>query len=327
MKQARLLTILALLVALAGLVAAPQPAQAQEVGVTPPYGGPGTEFAFFADGFEPNRRVAYWVNFPDGTIDADQDLYAVSANNDGRADWMWEAPDNAQPGGYLMVAEGQEGTTRTIPFEIRASEGTPAAAPPAEADVNVNPTFGPPGTEFDFFAEGFEPNRRVAYWVNFPDGTIDSDESLYAVSANNDGRADWSWEAPGNAPAGQYTMVARGQNDVEHVIPFEVRAGSGTPGAEPPAGTNAEVTPNVGSPGTEFAFFAEGFEGNRRVAYWVNLPDGTIDSDESLYAVSANRDGRADWTWEAPGDAPAGQYTMVARGQNGLEHVIPFEVR
>lgn len=119
MKQARLLTILALLVALAGLVAAPQPAQAQEVGVTPPYGGPGTEFAFFADGFEPNRRVAYWVNFPDGTIDSDESLYAVSANRDGRADWTWEAPGDAPAGQYTMVARGQNGLEHVIPFEVR----------------------------------------------------------------------------------------------------------------------------------------------------------------------------------------------------------------
>jgi 5-hydroxyisourate hydrolase-like protein (transthyretin family) len=318
--------ILTLVLVVASGALAPRAVQAQGTNVVPPVGEPGTEFAFSAEGFEPNRRVAFWVNLPDGSIDANDALYAVSANDDGRADWTWTAPDDAQIGFYEMVAQGQEGTVRTTTFEVTTGV-VPGEAPPTAADTGVTPDVGPPGTEFAFFANGFRPERRVAFWVNYPDGSIDANEALYAVSANDDGRADWTWTAPDDAPVGQYEMVARGENRVEQVIPFTVGDTAETPTETAPPDAESSVVPSVGAPGTEFAFFAEDFEPNRRVAFWVNLPDGSIDADEALYAVSANRDGRADWTWTAPDDAQPGRYEMVARGQEGTQHVIPFEVR
>jgi 5-hydroxyisourate hydrolase-like protein (transthyretin family) len=308
---------------LVGSIAGPRVAQAQESGVDPDVGRPGTTFDFFADGFDENDRVSYWVNMPNGEIDSDDALYNTSANSDGRADWSWTAPDDAMLGQYLMVAEGSEGVQQAIPFEVAPTEaGAPA---PPDATRGVDPDVGRPGTTFDFFADGFAGDLRVSYWVNMPNGEIDSDDALYNTSANRDGRADWSWTAPGDAMLGQYTMVAEGSEGVQQVIPFEVAPTEA--GAPAPPDAEKGVDPDVGSPGTTFDFFADGFAGDLRVSYWVNMPNGEIDSDDALYNTSANRDGRADWSWTAPDDAMPGQYTMVAEGSEGVQQVIPFEVR
>lgn len=86
------------------------------------------------------------------------------------------------------------------------------------------------------------------------------------------------------------------------------------------------VAPPAGLPGTEFSFYAMDFDGNEKVAYWFNAPDGQIYGNEEEYVVYAYRD-RADWTWQSPADAPMGYWTAVARGMtSGMERVITFYV-
>lgn len=217
----RLLGILSLLLALLLPGLTPAPALAQASNVEPKVGQPGTTFAFFARGFDDNEYVGYWVNAPDGTVVGDIG-FAVDANEDGRADWNWTSPQNASSGRYVMNARGGDsGWEVQISFEI-TSDIPPASDGDAQ-DANAEPKVGQAGTTFAFFARGFIAGERVAYWVNRPDGTVDG-ASDYAVFANNNGRADWSWQAPGDAPPGFYTMVAQGTTSGrQHVLPFELR--------------------------------------------------------------------------------------------------------
>ncbi|NJP05521.1 MAG: hypothetical protein HC837_07825 [Chloroflexaceae bacterium] len=216
-----------------------------------------------------------------------------------------------------------------------------------EPDANVEPKVGTPGTWFDFYGTGFDDNERVSFWANGPDGRIDSNDSRYAVVTNEDGRADWRWRAPGDAAPGTWAIVAFG-NDSDHEVvltvqitrpgeappseapqpPEETPMPAETPGETPPADADANVEPKEGSPGTEFAFFATGFEGGEWVGYWANGPDGRVDSEDNAYAVFANDDGRADWNWRAPEDAAAGAWQVVARGrESGVEHVFFVTIR
>ncbi|HET8647479.1 MAG TPA: hypothetical protein VFO85_18420, partial [Vicinamibacteria bacterium] len=61
-------------------------------------------------------------------------------------------------------------------------------------------------------------------------------------------------------------------------------------------------------------------------AFWVNRPDGTV------AAVAPERleqqRGRADFSWQAPEDAPRGRWEMVVAGrESGVQNVIPFAIR
>lgn len=88
------------------------------------------------------------------------------------------------------------------------------------------------------------------------------------------------------------------------------------------------VEPNVGAPGTRFAFVAFGFNANEGIGVWANTPGGTAIAITPEELGTANGDGRADWYWTAPGDAQTGNWTMVARGiDSRVERVISFEIR
>ncbi len=216
--------IVTALVALIALTAVPRAVTAQaDAAVIPPVGGPGTEFAFFATDFEDGEKVGYWLNAPDGAIVATNE--ETFANDDGRADWMWDSPDNAMLGTWEMVAEGEDsGTIWVIPFEVES--GLPESGAPApritNGDYAVEPLAGPPGTEFEFFANGFESNEDVGFWLNAPDGSIvDINQK---DNTTEGGRVDWSWDSPSDAMRGNWEMVARGvDSNLEQVIPFEIR--------------------------------------------------------------------------------------------------------
>ena len=203
-------------------------------------------------------------------------------------------------------------------------------------DQGVVPSAGRPSTAFSFFATGFGDDERVAYWFNAPDGRIYAHDYRYRTYAYR-GRADWKWRSPDGATPGRWTAVAEGlDSEVQRVVHFEILP----PEQAPPDNTTlptpsddvnnqegVDVRPNVGHPGTRFAFYATDFNDDERVAYWFNAPDGRIYAHDRKYAVFAYR-GRADWRWTSPADAPPGMWTAVAKGdESGVERVILFEIR
>jgi hypothetical protein len=323
-KIVRLSGMFILLFALMGLVVAPSATMAQNSNVEPNVGVPGTVFDFYAEGFDDEEYVGYWVNGP-GIMYTDVG-YAVDANDDGRADWSWKAPADAPTGDYTMVAQGGDtGYQVLIPFQLIPHSQGPGVAPEEGTSYRVDPEIGRPGDEFSFYAEGFEDEERVGYWLNGPQGIISSPG--YWTDADNDGEIDWDWRAPSTAASGYYEMVARGETSrVEVVIPFQVLLPSEQTGVQPGEEAAAWVDPTVGSPGTEFIFYAEGFEDEERVGYWLNGPQGIISSPG--YWTDADDDGEAEWEWRANSTMMPGYYEMVARGEeSAVQHVIPFEIR
>ncbi len=232
MSGVRLSSWLVTVLLLLGFVAVPSIASAQEANVEPNVGPSGTEFAFFATGFDENEQVGVWVNNPDGSvseiIDDDGDVFVIFANDEGRADWFitFTGPD----GFYGMVARGvNSGYEIVIPFQLSSGADAPVPQPPSPdvLDANVEPNAGPAGTEFAFFAEGFEPGEQVGVWINAPDGSIlsvfDENGDVLSLFANEDGRVDWSVTSPSEAPPGFYSMVATGLDSGNEVaIPFEI---------------------------------------------------------------------------------------------------------
>lgn len=108
------------------------------------------------------------------------------------------------------------------------------------------------------------------------------------------------------------------------------------------------VTPTDGVPGVRFTFVAPGFIGavpdedagensGEQIAYWLNLPDGTVISaerhegkgaeDDTMRPMLARANGYGEVTvrWSSPDTAMVGRYSLVMRGlESDFEVVLPF---
>jgi hypothetical protein len=102
-------------------------------------------------------------------------------------------------------------------------------------------------------------------------------------------------------------------------IPFDIFLD--TSGQRPVAG----VSPHVGTIGTTFTFFAEGWPEGDPVDYWVMAPGQR--EPFALGKIYGDPDDleRTTWKWEVPADAWEGTWTMNARGlYSELAFTIPF---
>lgn len=310
-----------------------------EKAVEPAAGVPGSTFRFFATGYGFQARVVFWATDPNGVIYGDP-ANLVNANNDGRADWEWVAPIEATFGTWTMVAQELrdedeliEDRVQMIEFAIIPIEEAGGVQPPADIDApdsatrNVQPVVGTPGAEFSFFADGFERRERVGFWFNAPDGTIYSDDRQFVTRASEDGRADWSWATPIDAPIGIWQAVALGRDSgIQRVIFFEIVPITAVPPGEDGGSADRGVSPAVAQPSETVAFFADGFAAREKVSFWA------IDPNERIYGengnkVNANAAGRADWFWRVASDAVPGEWQMVAFGnRTEVTKIIRFQV-
>ncbi len=216
---------------------------------------------------------------------------------------------------------------------------TPTNAQQERPKTGVQPTTGPAGTLFAFYATGFQGEEPLVYWFNTPDGSVQGDPANYTLYSYR-GRADWIWRAPDQATPGIWQAVIQSNRDdginTQRIITFEITGSAKTVVGEPvpdtvivppdehPAG--AAVTPAEGPPGTRFSFFATDFAPHEQVSYWFNAPNGVIYGDPYSY-VTHSFDGRADWRWTSPGDAQLGVWTAVALGKKtGISRVIEFRI-
>jgi hypothetical protein len=86
------------------------------------------------------------------------------------------------------------------------------------------------------------------------------------------------------------------------------------------------VSPHGGGPGQRFDFYATGFRSGERVGIWATAPDGSVPS-QGARQVTANKDGRADWNWRAPGSAMAGVWLIAAKGtSSGALRTLRVEI-
>jgi hypothetical protein len=114
---------------------------AEPYSVTPAAATPGASFRFVVNGFlgDPKdgdddksnnaEKVTFWINTPDGqTIkalragaDKDDDQASVEqASRSGQVELTWDAPANAIPGTYTLVAHGLESEReQVVTFTIR----------------------------------------------------------------------------------------------------------------------------------------------------------------------------------------------------------------
>ncbi len=328
------------------------------VAVDPPADNPGGYFSFYATGFASREQVVYVAVDALGR-EIDDGYHTTISNPEGRADWTWQTPYNAVHGVWVMVAKGDEsGTEQRIYFEIRdmptsnttvdttddsqAATSSESNTVQNASDVAVEPAASNSGARFSFYAHGFLRRETVRFWATDPGGKTYEDGE-YEVTANVDGRADWSWKTPQDAMPGVWNMVARGKKSFrEKVVHFQVLSNeeiasqavpvtvhSISPQAQtvnvPENATDVSVNPTSGQPGSSFDFFARGFKRLEQIRYWVFSPDGQVAEGTSRVVSSAHM--HATWAWQAPADAPHGTWTMVGKGtKSHIEKVIYFQV-
>ena len=197
-----------------------------------------------------------------------------------------------------------------------------AAPRGAAAAAGVSPTTVRPGERINLSADGFIPGERIDFWVTGPDGL--SRPRFPAVQADRAGAVVWSWDVPADAPAGQWTAVARGvRSNLQMPVGFTVVG---------PAALSREVsaTPAAAGPGTTFRFTVSGLTAGEPYAPWVRGPDGRdrdIGPDGAFTRVTVGADGRLSWEWTAPADAIPGQWRALARGEASFIIVeVPFTI-
>ncbi len=299
--------------------AAQQCHETYDTAVNPSEGAPGTEFDFFARGFRAYERVVFWIMSPGGFM---QQVGDFGTNTYGRVDWSWEAPPNAMPGTWVLIARGDVShIEHTICFKICPCTTYPEKASPIDMyDYAVNPEQGPPGTEFWLFMSNFIEGEPVTYQLIDPYGQVYlSGES----HANQYGRADWRWKSPVGARTGVWTWVARGgwvarnsAGGLDRTLSFVI--------TEPTY--ESAVFPSEGIPGTKVAFFATGFKRREPVDYWFIGPDGhkyVFDKQ----STRANPHGRTDWEWETSPGVAIGVWKTVAKGRDsGIERVLTLTI-
>jgi 5-hydroxyisourate hydrolase-like protein (transthyretin family) len=219
---------------------------------------------------------------------------------------------------------------------------------------SVTPAVGLAGSRLAFVATGFqgssqdadEQNSRgeqAAYWINAPDGSVISVETLtqrdgeghatrpLIATANTDGRVSLSWTAPKSLAPGAYSLVIHGlASQHEARIGFTIAPG----GSQTVMQTT--VAPSAAPAGSSLRFAATGF-GEEKVAYWINTPSGEVISTQTRTKKEneqkastqplqdlANDDGEVTLFWTAPTGLAPGAYSLVIHGLDSQHEVRLF---
>jgi hypothetical protein len=205
------------------------------------------------------------------------------------------------------------------------------------------------GSALTVNGSGYGADERISFWINAPDGTTISPNSLgqtnshvtgnviplnTMVTTDDNGAFTYDLNTTG-LPAGNYSLVAHGlSTSKENVVDFTV---SGNPA--PPLAAPNGTTLSAGSMLTvNGAFFAP----NETVGFWINVPSGMTISNDSLgqtnttvvgtvipLGATAGADANGNFTFNLDTTGlPAGNYSLVAHGLNSkIDGVISFTIQ
>ena len=181
--------------------------------VNPQYGGFDTTFAFTATGFLPNEKLDFSIVQPDKTVFSNPD--PLTANSKGQFSETFQGGDvvdfssgdpsdpNLGLGVYAFNFTGESSKhLATIYFQLIAlpprTPTTPYSkdnAVPDSLNAQVNPRYGPRGTDFVAVLNPFNEKdlafERAAIWVTSPEGAVQPvsgvtalDETPYGIAVD-----------------------------------------------------------------------------------------------------------------------------------------------
>lgn len=310
-------------------------------------------------GFAAGEPVSLWINVPDGTTIAQDSLGQTNtaiegtviplhtpASADAYGAFTYSLDTSGLPSGnYSLVADGQtSGVT-----EVSALTITGPAVSPAPPTVAGESTLAA-GTMFNVQGAGYTADEPVSLWVNIPNGTTISSNSLGQTDTTIDGSvipvdamatADaygaftYSLNTAG-LPSGDYSLVAHGlTSGVEMVFKFTVN------GAVSATHLAASGNTTVAA-GTTLTFQGTAYQADEPVGLWINIPNGTTISNNSLgqtdttidgsvipvdAMATADDNGAFTYTLNTAG-LPSGTYSLVAQGLNStIDGVVTFTIQ
>jgi 3D (Asp-Asp-Asp) domain-containing protein len=210
----------------------------------------------------------------------------------------------------------------------------------------------PAGTILSIDGSSYQADEPVGLWVNVPDGTIVSNDSLgqtdtyvdgtviplnKMASTDDYGAFAYALDTSG-LPNGNYSVVAHGlDSDVEAVLSFTID------GSMPAIDRlKAESDTSAVAAGTVLTIRGASYQADEPVGLWINIPDGTVISNDSLGQTDTQIDGTviplnamafADDTGEFTyslntSGLPSGNYSLVAHGLNSnMDNVLTFTIK
>jgi hypothetical protein len=190
------------------------PAGAQATATATATGTPGV-FQLAGQGFGGDEVVAVWLTGPSQQVVA---MGYQEADGDGMVSFQMLMRRHFQPGRWAITMHGLDGGVQAI-----TSFDLPFRGP--DVTVNVSQASGPIGTTFAFSSTGFQANEAVSYWLTGPDGrAVEGD----IVSANADGRVDFSITPAADTATGRWWVSAYGEeSDRLGVVSFTLGEATG----------------------------------------------------------------------------------------------------
>jgi hypothetical protein len=215
--------------------------------------------------------------------------------------------------------------------------------------LSASPVSVATGATVTISGSGYGADENVSFWINAPDGTKISPNSLGQTNSYVTGNViplntmigaddNGAWTLDLNTsglPAGSYSLVAHGLSTAkEDVLAFTV---SGNPAPPLAAPNGASMTA-----GTMFTVNGSSYRPNEEIGFWINVPAGLTISNDSLgqdntkvigtviplgARPSADANGNFTFNLDTTG-LPAGNYSLVAHGLNSkIDTVIAFTIQ
>jgi hypothetical protein len=220
--------------------------------VTPPSGPVGTQFSFVGFGFQPGETIALWATAPDkSVIPASFEATADADGSTTSSGITFTAIDGIPTGIWALTAQGKSSGNAAVGyFEITGNTAPPPppGSLPGSQNARVEPTEGPQGSRFSYFAGGFEPGEEVATGLFNSAGDLIS--NVLVVYADGNGSIDYAqlyFQSDERTPPDVYQIYSEGGTSAREAFAYlRVTAASPASLAIQATGTVQRAAPNFG---------------------------------------------------------------------------------